>query len=129
MCKTVNIVKKMRTTNCKISIFCSVSSIFTLFRMCVKFISICLLKKKLLLCIFTTKVGYVSIAMYVCSLNVFCQGPIPGECPTEELTVLETLTVLLRSEEKESPLPPQHPHSPFAAPFPFAPGLFIPPFP
>ena len=35
MRKTVNIVKKMRTTNCKISIFCSVSSIFTLFLMCV----------------------------------------------------------------------------------------------
>ena len=39
MHKTVNIVTKMRTTNCKISIFCSVSSIFTLFLMCVKFIT------------------------------------------------------------------------------------------
>ena len=39
MRKTVNIVTKMRTTNCKISIFCSVSSIFTLFLMCVKFIT------------------------------------------------------------------------------------------
>ena len=45
MRKTVNIVTKMRTTNCKISIFCSVSTIFTLFLMCVKFILICLLKK------------------------------------------------------------------------------------
>ena len=37
MRKTVNIVKKMRTINCKISIFCSfVSSIFTLLLMCLK---------------------------------------------------------------------------------------------
>ena len=74
MRKTVNIVKKMRTTNCKISIFCSVSSIFTLFLMCVKFILISLLQKKLLLYLFPTKIGYVLIAMYVCSLHVFCHG-------------------------------------------------------
>ena len=41
--------------------------------MCVKFILICHLQKKLLR-IFATKVGYVLMAMYVGSLNVFCQG-------------------------------------------------------
>ena len=35
----VNIVTKIRTTNCKISIFCSVSNILTLFLICVKFIT------------------------------------------------------------------------------------------
>ena len=44
MRKTVNIIKKMRATTCKISIFCSfVRSIFTLFLMCLKFILLCLL--------------------------------------------------------------------------------------
>ena len=62
MRKTVNIVKKMRTTNCKISIFCSfVSSFLTLFLMCLKFILLCLLQKKLLR-IFATKVWLLSNA-------------------------------------------------------------------
>ena len=39
----------------------------------IKFTLISLLKKQLL-CIFATKVGYILMAMYVCSLNVFCQG-------------------------------------------------------
>ena len=72
MPKTVNIAKKTRTTKCKISIFCSVSSIFTVFLMCVKFILFAFKKK--LLCIFTTKVGYVVMVMSECSLYVFCQG-------------------------------------------------------
>ena len=62
----------MRTTNCKISMFCSVllAAFVTLFLMCVNLISICLLQKKLLLFILSTKVGYVLMAIYVCSLNV-----------------------------------------------------------
>ena len=55
MHKTVNIVTKMRTTNCKISIFCSVSSIFTLFLMSVKFILISLLQKKIVIMYFPYK--------------------------------------------------------------------------
>ena len=73
MRKTVNIVTKMRTTNCKISIFRSASSIFTLFLMC-KIHLIFLLQKKFSFSVFTTKVGYVSMVMDICSLNVFCQG-------------------------------------------------------
>ena len=72
MCKTVNIVKKMRATNCKISIFCSVSSIFTLFRMCVKFILICLLKKIVIMYFHNKRL--LCFNGGVCSLNVFCQG-------------------------------------------------------
>ena len=68
MRKTVNIVKKMRTTNCKISIFSGVTS-----DVC-KIDLIFLSQKKFLFSIFTTKVGYVSMVMYICSLNVFCQG-------------------------------------------------------
>ena len=45
MRKPLNIETKMRTTNGKISIFCSVSSIFTLLLMCVKFILIPFTKK------------------------------------------------------------------------------------
>ena len=72
MRKTINIVK-MRTTNCQISIFWTARSSFTLFLMCVQFILICRLQKKLF-GIFATKVGYVLMAMYVYSFNVFCQG-------------------------------------------------------
>ena len=64
----------MRTTNCKISMFCSVSSICHSISDVCKFNFYLPFTKKLLLCIFATKVGYVLMTIYVCSLNVFCQG-------------------------------------------------------
>ena len=60
----------MRTTNCKISMFCSVSSICHFISDVCKFNFYLPFTKKLLLCIFATKVGYVLMAIYVCSLNV-----------------------------------------------------------
>ena len=59
----------MRTTNCKISMFCSVSSICRFISDECKFNFYLPFTKKLL-CIFATKVGYVLMAIYVCSLNV-----------------------------------------------------------
>ena len=58
--KLKNSAKKrnMRTTNFKKSIFSSVSSIFTSFLICVNFILICLLQKKLLLC--TRPIAYIT---------------------------------------------------------------------
>ena len=59
----------MRTTNWKISMFCSVSSISHFISDVCKFNFYLPFTKKLL-CIFATKVGYVLMAIYVCSLNV-----------------------------------------------------------
>ena len=49
----------MRTTNCKIRMFCSVSSICHFISDVCKFHFYLPFTKKLLLCIFATKVGYV----------------------------------------------------------------------